>query len=72
MLTAPLTRLVVIALLLGGLLIPLGMTWGLVTERAQRRDAVAAEIGAMWGGAQRVSGPVLTIPYRCAPRESFV
>jgi inner membrane protein len=70
MLTAPLTRLVVIALLLGGLLIPLGMTWGLVTERAQRRDAVAAEIGAMWGGAQRVSGPVLTIPYRCAPRES--
>jgi inner membrane protein involved in colicin E2 resistance len=41
--------------------VPLGMTWGLVTERALRRDAVAADIGAMWGGAQRVSGPALTI-----------
>ena len=65
----PLARLVVIAILLIGLLIPLGMTWGLVAERAARRDAVAVEIGAMWGGAQRLSGPALTIPYRCAPRE---
>jgi inner membrane protein len=69
MLSSPLARLFVIAVLLVGLLIPLAMTWGLVTERASRRDAVAAEIGAMWGGAQRLSGPALTIPYRCAPRD---
>lgn len=70
MLSSPLARLFVLGVLLVGLLAPLGMTWGLVTERAQRRDAVAAEIGAMWGGVQRLSGPVLTIPYRCAPRDA--
>ena len=69
MLSSPLGRLTVIAFLFVGLMIPLTMTWGLVTERASRRDAVAAEIGTMWGGAQRLSGPSLTIPYRCAPRE---
>jgi len=67
--SSPLARLVVMAVLLVGLLIPLGMTWALVTERASRRDAVAAEVGAMWGGAQRLSGPSLTVPYRCAPRD---
>ena len=68
--SSPLARLLVIGLLFAGLLVPLMMTWGLVTERAQRRDAVIAEIGTMWGGVQRLSGPVLTIPYRCAPRDS--
>jgi inner membrane protein len=70
MLSSPLSRLLVIAVLFLGLLVPLTMTWGLVTERAARRDEVTAEIGSMWGGPQRLSGPALTIPYRCAPRDA--
>ena len=35
-----------------------------VSERATRRDAAVAEVGGIWGGAQTIGGPVLTLPYR--------
>jgi inner membrane protein len=45
--------------------IPLLMIDGLVGERAGRRDAAADEIARMWASAQTISGPILTVPYRC-------
>ena len=46
-----------------GLLIPLAWIFSIVSERAARRDAAAAEIGATWGGPQYVAGPVIAVPY---------
>ena len=56
-------KLVVIALLLVLLLIPSAMVEGLITERAENRDAATAEISSQWGGPQLVLGPVLVLPY---------
>ena len=45
------------------LFIPLGMVNSTLNERAERyREAVRA-ITRAWGGAQRVGGPVLVVPY---------
>jgi inner membrane protein len=45
------------------LLIPLGMVHSTLSERqARHREAVEA-ITQTWGGAQRVAGPVLVVPY---------
>src|SRR5258705_9542566 len=57
-------RLVVMGVLMLGLMIPLMMVQGVVSERATRRDAAVAEVGGIWGGAQTIRGPVLTLPYR--------
>ena len=46
------------------LLIPLGMIDDLIYEREARKQEVAAEITAQWGGAQTVAGPILSVPYR--------
>jgi inner membrane protein len=45
------------------LLIPLGMVRGLVAERQERQLSVERELAAVWGAAQTVGGPVLSIPY---------
>ncbi|HXU31693.1 MAG TPA: cell envelope integrity protein CreD [Thermoanaerobaculia bacterium] len=45
------------------LLIPLAMVRGLVGERQQRQLSVEQELAAVWGAAQTVAGPVLSIPY---------
>ena len=36
----------------------------LVRERQGTRDAAVAEMAAAWGGAQRLAGPFLLVPYR--------
>lgn len=56
-------KLLIIGLLLALLLIPSSMVEGLITERAENRDAATAEISSQWGGAQLVLGPVLVLPY---------
>lgn len=56
-------KLLSIGLLLLLLLIPSSMVEGLITERAENRDAATAEISSQWGGAQLVLGPVLVLPY---------
>ncbi|MBL8669376.1 MAG: cell envelope integrity protein CreD [Alphaproteobacteria bacterium] len=48
------------ALIVGALL---ATVLGLVQERQERATAVTAEIGQLWGGAQRLAGPVLAIPF---------
>lgn len=52
------------------LMLPLDMIHGLIDERAGRRAEVEAEIAAQWGGAQRIAGPVLVVPYlyRVSPK----
>ena len=56
-------RLAVMALLTLFLMVPMTMVDSLVGERTARRDEAAKEVGASWGGAQTVSGPVLSVPY---------
>jgi inner membrane protein len=62
--TSAMARLLVMALLLMGLLIPLEMVKSVVGERAARRDAVVQEVSVTWGGPQTIGGPVLVVPYR--------
>lgn len=59
MLTA---KLVVIGVLGLALWIPNSMVGLLVRERAERRDEVIAELSSIWGRAQYVEGPVLSVP----------
>ena len=56
-------KLVVIGAL--AVLLHLGsvMTLGLVREREARSASAVAEIAGKWGGAQRLLGPVLTVPF---------
>jgi inner membrane protein len=63
--TSAMARLLVMALLLVGLLVPLQMVQSVVSERAARRDAVVQEVSGTWGGPQTIGGPVLVVPYRC-------
>lgn len=56
-------RLVVMGALTVGLLVPLMWVYGIVAERSARRNGAVAEVGATWGGAQVVGGPVLAVPY---------
>lgn len=57
-------RLALIGLLLFLLMIPVQMIRDVVQERAARRDEAAAGIVASWGGAQRLLGPVLRVPFK--------
>jgi inner membrane protein len=54
-----------IALLALLMLIPLAQVNGLVGERESRAQEATRQIGARWGSAQTVGGPVLAVPVRC-------
>ncbi len=45
------------------LLIPLGMVKSTLNERSNRYREAVKSITQTWGGAQRVAGPVLVVPY---------
>lgn len=62
--TSAMARLIIMGILMLGLMIPLMMVQGVVSERATRRDAAVAEVGGIWGAAQTLGGPILTVPYR--------
>lgn len=55
-------KLLVVGVLSAVLFVPLMMVWALVGERSGRRDDVAREVSAVWGGPQRVGGLALSIP----------
>lgn len=57
-------KIAIIAVLIAGLLIPLAMVSGVIEERQGRKNDVSREIGATWGEAQTIVGPVLVIPYK--------
>ena len=60
----PALKVLLIGLLVLGLLIPLTIVHDLVRERAERYQIVVAEIGRLWGDAQRLTGPLMVIPFR--------
>src|SRR6266542_3271261 len=68
--TSVVARLVVMGFLMVLLLIPLGMVQSVVSERAGRRNEVAADMSATWGAAQTIAGPVLVVPYRCTTTDA--
>jgi inner membrane protein len=61
---APMFKLMVMGGLILVLLIPLGMVGSLIAERQMRRSEAVREVASTWGGAQRLSGPLLSVPYR--------
>lgn len=67
---SPAVKLFAIGCLVLLLTIPLLMLFALLSERQSRAAAVEAEVGDSWGGAQRLSGPFLVIPYRVKERVS--
>lgn len=69
-------RLIVVAAIAFGLLIPLLLVQSLVDERASLYRGVVRDISQTWGGRQQLTGPILLIPYserqlstRTVPRE---
>jgi inner membrane protein len=46
------------------LLIPSSWIESLIIERQSRADGVMNEVASKWSGSQRLSGPVLVIPYK--------
>jgi len=49
------------------LLIPASMVQDLIHERTQRQQEAIEEVSSKHAGAQTVTGPILTIPYRVYP-----
>lgn len=62
-------KLGAIALLILLLLIPLLMINGIISDRQQLRDGVLMDIARSSSFAQRLTGPVLVVPYRKTVRE---
>jgi inner membrane protein len=56
-------RVVCFTVLVLIMLVPLDMVEGVVQERAATKARVEEEIGAQWGPAQIISGPLLVVPY---------
>ncbi|MDJ0947223.1 MAG: cell envelope integrity protein CreD [Kiloniellales bacterium] len=56
-------KVILLLAVVGASLWPLGIIRGLIEERQTRQDRVIAEITASWGGAQRIVGPVLVLPF---------
>lgn len=52
----------IVAILALLLMIPLGMVGGLIAERSDRAEQVAAEIAGKWASSQSVQGPFLIVP----------
>lgn len=56
-------KLAAIAFLILILIIPVSMIEDLIWERQHRQNTVINEVSRDWGGAQTLTGPVLSIPY---------
>lgn len=57
------TRLLIIAGIALGMLIPLFMVQDVVDERSQAYHGVLADIAGVWGERQLIQGPVLVVPF---------
>ncbi|MBM2815056.1 MAG: Cell envelope integrity protein CreD [Ignavibacteria bacterium] len=57
-------KLIIIAGLVLGSLIPLYLIDSIIAERQNRRTEVEKEISQTWGESQDIVGPVLVIPYK--------
>ncbi len=63
-------KVAIIGLLTLLLLIPLAMVRGAILERGQYRDMAVGDIAMTWTGAQRLVGPVLSVPYQYTTTEN--
>ena len=63
-LRSPAARLLGLGVLALALQVAVLYVGELVRERQGTRDAAVAEMAAAWGGAQRLAGPFLLVPYR--------
>jgi len=61
-------RAAVVAVLVLLLLIPLYMVQDLIREREYTKQEAINEVSATWGGAQTVTGPLISVPYRTNER----
>lgn len=61
---SPLSRLLLIALLLAILMIPSCQIRDVISERGQRSAEATQDIASKWGAAQTLVAPVLRVPYR--------
>jgi len=59
-----LLKLILIAVLILGLLIPLLFINNLIKERATRQEQVIEEVSQKWAGQQTLAGPYLAVPYK--------
>lgn len=64
-------RLLVLSFLALLLLIPIGMVRDVIAERTARRDVALREIAQSWGGAQRLAGPRLVVPFLVRWQETL-
>lgn len=55
---------IVLCLLALVLLVPLSMIRGTISERQERRETARQDIARSWTGPQRLTGPILVVPYR--------
>ncbi|MFH0990149.1 MAG: cell envelope integrity protein CreD [bacterium] len=55
-------RMIIVIVLTIILLIPTLFVQLLVSEREKRRDGAVKEVSQKWGGVQRITGPVLSLP----------
>ncbi len=58
-----LQKTVLIILLMGLLLVPLGMIQGVISERSHYRYTAQQDIASSWTGEQNFLGPILVLPY---------
>ncbi len=63
-------KIFLIAAIVLALLIPLALLQGLIRERQMLRDEAQREVSAMWGQAQTLGGPVLSVPYLLTRTEN--
>lgn len=65
-----LLRLAIIGLLVLLLLVPLGQLRDLIEERAAMRDAARQSVAALFGAAQVIGGPILSVPIDVTVRRA--
>ena len=70
-LRSPLVRLLGIGALALVLQVPVLFIGDLVRERQRTRDDAVTEMASTWGGAQRLTGPYLIVPYRRAAGDGM-
>lgn len=58
-----LIKLALLAILTLAMLVPLDWVRDLIAERAATSEEVEQELGASWGGRQRLAGPILALPF---------
>jgi inner membrane protein len=67
-LRSPSFKFVLTGILVLAVSLPLALVWLTLSERQNRASTVQGEIAKDWGGAQRILGPYLIVPYTAKTR----